>query len=94
MRYITKQSRNKVESQYGRKNDPFGICERKSADGASVESEIAADKDLTSYTKFHLEDDEMLMELMMHLNSDCPDIMRKKEELLESVSKNFDKIKS
>jgi hypothetical protein len=44
------------------------------------------------YTKFHLEDDEMLMELMMHLHSDCPDMMTNKQDLLHNVARLFDNI--
>jgi hypothetical protein len=47
---------------------------------------------LGPYTKFHLEDDEMLMELMMHLHSDCPDMMANKQQLLKHVSNMFDQI--
>jgi hypothetical protein len=44
------------------------------------------------FTKFHLEDDEMLMELMIHLHADCPDLMHNKMDLIDRVSKLYDKI--
>jgi hypothetical protein len=46
----------------------------------------------SGFTKFHLEDDEMLMELMIHLHADCPDLMHDKTDLIERVSKLYDKI--
>jgi len=46
----------------------------------------------TDFTKFHLEDDEMLLELMIHLHADCPDLMNDKTDLIERVSKLYDKI--
>ena len=45
-----------------------------------------------NFTKFHLEDDEMLMELMIHLHADCPDLMHDKSDLIERVSKLYDTI--
>jgi hypothetical protein len=39
-----------------------------------------------------LEDDEMLLELMIHLHADCPDLMNDKTDLIERVSKLYDKI--
>jgi hypothetical protein len=44
------------------------------------------------FTKFHLEDDEMLMELMIHLHADCPDLMNDKADLIDRVSKLYDKL--
>ena len=46
------------------------------------------------FTKFHLEDDEMLLELMIHLHADCPDLMQVKTDLIDRVSKLYDKIHS
>jgi hypothetical protein len=58
----------------------------------TLDSFIQQPDPLFRYTKFHLEDDEMLMELMMHLSSDCPDMMRNKQQLLDHVSRLFDQI--
>jgi hypothetical protein len=62
----------------------------------SVVKEIARDTDDTlkvaDFTKFHLEDNEMLMELMIHLHADCPDLMNDKADLIERVSKLYDQI--
>jgi hypothetical protein len=49
--------------------------------------------DNNDFTKFHLEDGEMLMELMIHLHTDCPDLMQNKTQLLEQVSALYDLIK-
>jgi hypothetical protein len=63
----------------------------KPCDGTSSNS-TQEQQQLMRYTKFHLEDDEMLMELMMHLTSDCPDMMRNKQKLIDNVSRIFDQI--
>jgi hypothetical protein len=62
-----------------------------------VECNGDATKDIATvedFTKFHLEDDEMLMELMIHLHADCPDLMNDKEDLIARVSKLYDKIQT
>lgn len=91
VRYITRKDSRNIETQYNQNNDPFGFHTQESS--GHDETMTAAPQMPPSYTKFHLEDDEILMELMMHLNSDCPDIMRHKQELLDNVSRIFDKIK-
>jgi hypothetical protein len=87
-------------------NDPFGVS--KSGTNTTTKVSSTQDTDerynensnnsitppipTTEYTKFHLEDDEMLMELMMHLHSDCPDMLTNKQSLLNNVSRLFDEI--
>jgi hypothetical protein len=64
--------------------NPFTILCNRGGSG-----DVATSQD---FTKFHLEDDEMLMELMIHLHTDCPDLMQDKADLIERVSKLYDKI--
>ena len=91
VRYLTSKGCTNYETQYNKNNDPFKLHIPESP---GDEETTTAGPDMSpSYTKFHLDDDKMLMELMMHLNSDCPDIMRNKQELLDNVSRIFDKIK-
>jgi hypothetical protein len=52
------------------------------------EPDTVADTD--NFTKFHLEDGEMLIELMIHLQADCPDLMQDKAKLIEQVSRLHD----
>jgi hypothetical protein len=54
--------------------------------------DITASGDDSEFTKFHLADDEMLLELLSHLHADCPDLMHDKQNLLDRVGILFDKI--
>jgi hypothetical protein len=92
VRYVTqiKSGVNEHEPSM-QNNDPFSEYKRKDVMQTSNTGDIQEIQS-APYTKFHLEDDEMLMELMMHLNSDCPDMMRSKQELLDHVARIFDHI--
>jgi hypothetical protein len=54
--------------------------------------DTTANGDDSEFTKFHLADDEMLLELLSHLHADCPDLMHDKQILLDRVAILFDKI--
>jgi hypothetical protein len=92
VRYITQKNAPHSETPYTQSNDPFGLFKQNTECDNISGNSIENQQPPPSYTKFHLEDDEMLMELMMHLNSDCPDMMRNKQQLLDNVSRVFDKI--
>ena len=87
--YITTQGDQNTDN--GFMNNPF--VDNKWGDNSnsipSVTNHLAPQDD---FTKFHLEDDEMLLELMIHLHADCPYLMHDKNDLIERVSKLYDKI--
>ena len=93
VRYITSRDDADTEMNGFMKN-PF--TKNKLEDSSITEARASIDMEKCSaqedFTKFHLEDDEMLLELMIHLHADCPDLMNDKTDLIERVSKLYDKI--
>jgi hypothetical protein len=94
VRYITSRDDADTEMVNGFMKNPF--TENKMEDSSNTEARASIDMEKCSaqedFTKFHLEDDEMLLELMIHLHADCPDLMNDKTDLIERVSKLYDKI--
>ena len=84
VRFINTADEPPSDSMNGYMKNPFTMIE----DNTSASCGTGT----TDFTKFHLEDDEMLMELMIHLHADCPDLMNDKGDLIERVSKLYDKM--
>jgi hypothetical protein len=94
VRYITSQCESDTELVNGYTKNPFidNNCHTNSTSTLPhSQSSISSGCTIDS-TKFHLGDDEMLLELMIHLHADCPDLMHDKTDLIERVSKLYDKL--
>jgi len=96
VRYVTGSKNNELNTK-----DPF-VANRWSDNIEPIETEGEAAAVNTAaeavpsrsgeYTKFHLGENEMLMELLMHLQGDCPELMAHKNGLMDRVSKLYDKL--
>ena len=94
VRYITTQGESDNGTVNGSMKNPFLDNKWEKSPDISMETTDTGIANSTDFTKFHLEDDEMLLELMIHLHADCPDLMHDKTDLIDRVSKLYDKLHS
>jgi hypothetical protein len=90
VRYITSQCESDTDLVNGYTKNPFMDNKYDGKTTGILPSGPFSNP--TDFTKFHLEDDEMLLELMIHLHADCPDLMHDKTDLIERVSNLYDKL--
>jgi hypothetical protein len=94
VRYITTQGESDNGTVNGSMKNPFLDNKWEKSPDISMETTDTGMANSNDFTKFHLEDDEMLLELMIHLHADCPDLMHDKTDLIDRVSKLYDKLHS